>query len=222
MWQLWQWQAPLQQEFSAAPPTLRPTLQVFMTALQSSVLSCCVAGTVFGLCQTVGAAGLLAANYAVSEGLHGSVSLSRLVPDINKTSFLSLPAGGGWFLGHPLPSCSSRQFFLWFGAVAPFRIGTSRKRNLPLSWSLWRNHPGWILSWSSQINVFIAKIQVGNNLLRHQPAERHQLMSRIHQMQKPLSSLWPSTMWGNPINLEEKTNGRSWRGSRFQLLMHTL
>nr|CAH7751468.1 unnamed protein product [Callosobruchus chinensis] len=30
------------------------------------------AGTVFGLCQTVGAAGLLAANYAVSEGLHGS------------------------------------------------------------------------------------------------------------------------------------------------------
>jgi hypothetical protein len=31
------------------------------------------AGTVFGLCQTVGAAGLLAANYVVSEGLHGSV-----------------------------------------------------------------------------------------------------------------------------------------------------
>lgn len=31
-------------------------------------------GTVFGLCQTVGAAGLLAANYVVSEGLHGSVS----------------------------------------------------------------------------------------------------------------------------------------------------
>ncbi|XP_017781574.1 PREDICTED: sialin-like [Nicrophorus vespilloides] len=30
------------------------------------------AGTVFGLCQTIGAAGLLAANYAVSEGLHGS------------------------------------------------------------------------------------------------------------------------------------------------------
>ncbi|XP_057653518.1 sialin-like [Diorhabda carinulata] len=30
------------------------------------------AGTVFGLCQTVGAAGLLAANYVVSEGLHGS------------------------------------------------------------------------------------------------------------------------------------------------------
>lgn len=34
-------------------------------------------GTVFGLCQTVGAAGLLAANYAVSEGLHGSVSSSN-------------------------------------------------------------------------------------------------------------------------------------------------
>lgn len=33
-----------------------------------------VIGTVFGLCQTVGAAGLLAANYVVSEGLHGSVS----------------------------------------------------------------------------------------------------------------------------------------------------
>ncbi|KAJ8962181.1 hypothetical protein NQ318_018142 [Aromia moschata] len=33
------------------------------------------AGTVFGLCQTVGAAGLLAANYVVSEGLHGSVSI---------------------------------------------------------------------------------------------------------------------------------------------------
>lgn len=30
-------------------------------------------GTVFGLCQTIGAAGLLAANYVVSEGLHGSV-----------------------------------------------------------------------------------------------------------------------------------------------------
>ncbi|XP_065157399.1 sialin-like [Atheta coriaria] len=30
------------------------------------------AGTVFGLCQTVGAAGLLGANYVVSEGLHGS------------------------------------------------------------------------------------------------------------------------------------------------------
>lgn len=35
-----------------------------------------LAGTVFGLCQTVGAAGLLAANYVVSEGLHGSVSTS--------------------------------------------------------------------------------------------------------------------------------------------------
>lgn len=33
------------------------------------------AGTVFGLCQTVGAAGLLAANYVVSEGLHGSVRI---------------------------------------------------------------------------------------------------------------------------------------------------
>lgn len=31
-------------------------------------------GTVFGLCQTIGAIGLLAANYVVSEGLHGSVS----------------------------------------------------------------------------------------------------------------------------------------------------
>lgn len=37
------------------------------------------AGTVFGLCQTVGAAGLLAANYVVSEGLHGSVSIAPKV-----------------------------------------------------------------------------------------------------------------------------------------------
>lgn len=36
-------------------------------------------GTVFGLCQTVGAAGLLAANYVVSEGLHGSVSILILI-----------------------------------------------------------------------------------------------------------------------------------------------
>lgn len=35
-------------------------------------------GTVFGLCQTVGAAGLLAANYVVSEGLHGSVRPASL------------------------------------------------------------------------------------------------------------------------------------------------
>lgn len=40
-------------------------------------------GTVFGLCQTVGAAGLLAANYAVSEGLHGSVCFYNLLRAVN-------------------------------------------------------------------------------------------------------------------------------------------
>jgi len=43
----------------------------------SIILKICLIGTVFGLCQTVGAAGLLAANYAVSEGLHGSVSFLK-------------------------------------------------------------------------------------------------------------------------------------------------
>jgi len=36
--------------------------------------SCKLAGTVFGLSQTFGAAGSLAASYFVKEGLHGSVS----------------------------------------------------------------------------------------------------------------------------------------------------
>jgi hypothetical protein len=36
--------------------------------------SCNIPGTVFGLSQTFGAAGSLAASYFVKEGLHGSVS----------------------------------------------------------------------------------------------------------------------------------------------------
>jgi hypothetical protein len=37
--------------------------------------SCKLPGTVFGLSQTFGAAGSLAASYFVKEGLHGSVSV---------------------------------------------------------------------------------------------------------------------------------------------------
>jgi hypothetical protein len=45
--------------------------------MKSKVLiqgSCNLPGTVFGLSQTFGAAGSLAASYFVKEGLHGSVS----------------------------------------------------------------------------------------------------------------------------------------------------
>lgn len=41
--------------------------------VEKILTNCIFLGTVFGLCQTIGAAGLLAANYVVSEGLHGSV-----------------------------------------------------------------------------------------------------------------------------------------------------
>ncbi|KAF2886121.1 hypothetical protein ILUMI_20051 [Ignelater luminosus] len=59
------------------------------------------AGTVFGLCQTVGAAGLLAANYAVSEGLHGSFAgwwrlvfgVSSAVLLITATFFMTMGSG---------------------------------------------------------------------------------------------------------------------------------
>ncbi|XP_028127894.1 sialin-like [Diabrotica virgifera virgifera] len=54
------------------------------------------AGTVFGLCQTVGAAGLLAANYVVFEGLHGSFAgWWRL---IFGTSSVVLLFTGGYFM----------------------------------------------------------------------------------------------------------------------------
>jgi len=43
----------------------------FEVLIQSS---CELVGTVFGLSQTFGAAGSLAASYFVKEGLHGSVS----------------------------------------------------------------------------------------------------------------------------------------------------
>ncbi|KAK5649238.1 hypothetical protein RI129_000267 [Pyrocoelia pectoralis] len=59
------------------------------------------AGTVFGLCQTIGAAGLLAANYAVSEGLHGSFAgwwrlvfgVSSAVLLITATFFMTMGSG---------------------------------------------------------------------------------------------------------------------------------
>ncbi|ENN76129.1 hypothetical protein D910_04909 [Dendroctonus ponderosae] len=62
----------------AAPAALYVAALAMTGATASGVFSSAAdiapnfAGTVFGLCQTVGAAGLLAANYAVSEGLHGS------------------------------------------------------------------------------------------------------------------------------------------------------
>lgn len=49
---------------------------------------CHFLGTVFGLCQTVGAAGLLAANYVVSEGLHGSVSVKYVKIPKNRLACL--------------------------------------------------------------------------------------------------------------------------------------
>ncbi|GLV43628.1 uncharacterized protein CBL_07045 [Carabus blaptoides fortunei] len=59
------------------------------------------AGTVFGLCQTIGAAGLLAANYVVSEGLHGSFAgwwrlvfgASSAVLLITATAFMAIGSG---------------------------------------------------------------------------------------------------------------------------------
>ncbi|CAH1175771.1 unnamed protein product [Phaedon cochleariae] len=57
------------------------------------------AGTVFGLCQTVGAAGLLAANYVVSEGLHGSFAgWWRLVFGVS-SAVLLLTAGAFMAMG---------------------------------------------------------------------------------------------------------------------------
>ncbi|XP_045468044.1 sialin-like [Harmonia axyridis] len=51
------------------------------------------AGTVFGLCQTVGAVGLLAANYTVSEGLHGSFAgWWRLVFGVSSAVLLTTAA----------------------------------------------------------------------------------------------------------------------------------
>lgn len=47
------------------------------------------AGTVFGLCQTIGALGILSANYVVSEGLHGSFAgWWRLIFGISSTALL--------------------------------------------------------------------------------------------------------------------------------------
>lgn len=59
------------------------------------------AGTVFGLCQTIGAAGLLAANYVVTEGLHGSFAgwwrlvfgASSAVLLITATAFMAFGSG---------------------------------------------------------------------------------------------------------------------------------
>lgn len=58
---------------------LHQILQVKLIESRRNKCKCvCVLGTVFGLCQTIGAAGLLAANYVVTEGLHGSVIFLKL------------------------------------------------------------------------------------------------------------------------------------------------
>ncbi|XP_015840882.1 sialin [Tribolium castaneum] len=83
----------------AAPAALYTAALAFTAATPAGAFASAAdiapnfAGTVFGLCQTVGAAGLLAANYVVSEGLHGSFAgWWRLVFGVSSAVLLTTAA----------------------------------------------------------------------------------------------------------------------------------